>query len=54
MMYDELYGEIAKQRKNHAFIESDDYKLNYTFLYEIFGEEKSEVFKYFCDFLFNF
>jgi len=32
-MYDELYGEIAKERKNFAFIESDDYKLNYSFLY---------------------
>jgi hypothetical protein len=51
-MYDELYGEIAKERKSFAFIGHDDYKLNYSFLYEIFKEEQSEIFKFCCDFIF--
>jgi hypothetical protein len=53
-MYDELYGEIAKERKNSAFIRHDDYKLNYSFLNEIFKENHSEIFKFCCDFIFFF
>ena len=35
-MYNELYGQIVRENKNAAFVDDQDYKLNYTFLHEIF------------------
>lgn len=33
MMYNELFRQIARDNKNTAFVELQDYRLNYTFLY---------------------
>lgn len=33
MMYNLLFGAIASERKHSAYVDQQDYKLNYTFLY---------------------
>lgn len=48
MMYNQLFQEIARDNKNTAFVEAEDYRLNYTFLHEIFGGKPSKLFTFFC------
>ena len=52
-MYNQLYGAITKLKKNWAYIDKDDYKLNYTAFYSIFGEQKTELFKFFVAYMFG-
>lgn len=47
-MYNELYGQIVRENKNAAFVDDQDYKLNYTFLHEIFTENVTKLFEFFC------
>lgn len=48
MMYNELFGEIARERKNSAYVEQQDYKLNYTFLHEVFPKHPTRLFRFFA------
>lgn len=47
-MYNDLFGEITKERKNKAYVDSEDYKLNYTFFHEVFALKPTKLFHYFC------
>jgi hypothetical protein len=48
MMYNDLFGEITKERKNRAYVEHDDYRLNYSFFHEVFALGQTKLFLYFC------
>ena len=49
MMYNELFSQIGQEKnKNSAFVEANDYRLNFTFLYEIFEENPSKLFLFLC------
>lgn len=48
VMYNGLFGEIARERKVDAFVEQEDYRLNYTFLYRIFRVRHTNLFRFFC------
>jgi len=48
MMYNQLFQEIAHDNKNTAFVEAEDYRLNYTFLHEVFGGNPTKLFAFFC------
>lgn len=37
-MYNALFGAITRMKKNVAYVEDNDYRLNYTTMYNIFGE----------------
>ena len=52
--YEELYGEISKMKKNQAYIDSkEDYKLNFSFLLEIFGKKRTELYNFFVSAIFG-
>lgn len=52
--YEELYGEISKQKKTEVNMDNPDgYKLNFALVMEIFGQEPTELYRFFASSIFG-